>query len=710
VKRSSDYGRERSAERRSWFPELTALAVYAVLWVVLIGREAVLDPAHTCACIGRGDPGLFMWALKWWPHAIGNGIDPFWTSSIWFPSQTDIPATTSVPAFSLVLWPVTELAGVVVTYNVATALSGILSAWFAYRLCRYVTGAWLPSLVGGYVFGFSSYELGQTIGHLHLIPIFMVPAAVHLVLLRLDGRIGVRRFVILLAAVFALQVLISTEVLFAGLMFGFTALALAFWLVPARRGAIQAMVLQLFAAGALAMLVLSPFLYEAFRGLGLQPSLDWPATARVFSADPLNYLIPTEITWIGGDWASSLSAKFNSSSGGLAGNVSESGAYIGLPLLALAGWFVVRTWKRPATRFVVVLTGLIVVASLGAQLHVAEAPTGPLHQFDQRLWLPWAAVAYLPVFDHLLPVRFAMFAFLVVAVLVAQALALPARRGWVPWVVAGAGVLTLLPTFSSSYWNGKATATPFFDDGTYKRYIGRDEIVLVFPMQSGDAMVWQANSDWYFRMASGYISAEVPPEVWDDPVGLSLLSPTGVGPIAPENLPAAVRDFLDRHQVAAVIVDLTAAPFWEGVLDQIQLRKDVIGGVVVYRVARSVPYAAWGSEFSAASITPGHAVRWMVRPEASVPIVNPLPSPRVVTLSGVLRGAPSSPDVHAKLEYPDGTAQDLAVRPTGTALRRRLTLQPGESTLGIVAQGPKYFARPDPRAHYLELMDVRLSP
>ena len=87
-----------------------------------------------------------------------------------------------------------------------------------------MTGAWLPSLVGGYVFGFSSYELGQMLGHLHLVPIFLVPAAVHLVLLRMDEAISVRRFVVLMAAVFAFQVLISTEVLFAGLIFGFAAL------------------------------------------------------------------------------------------------------------------------------------------------------------------------------------------------------------------------------------------------------------------------------------------------------------------------------------------------------------------------------------------------------------------------------------------------------------------------------------------------------
>jgi len=682
-----------------------------VLWLVLIGRHALVDPAHTCACVGGNDPGLFMWALDWWPHAITAGVDPFWTSSIWFPSEIDLPATTSVPALSLVLWPLNAVAGVVVTYNFATLLAAVLSAWLAYRLCRYVTGAWLPSLVGGYVFGFSSYELGQTLGHLHLIPIFLVPAAVQLVLERLDGRIPTRRFVILLALVFALQVLISTEMLFAGLAFGLTALLLAFWLVAARRDAIRAAVGPIFAAGGLAVLVLSPFLYAAFRGLGPQPSLDWPALARVFSADPLNYVVPTPITWIGGAWAEPAAAKFNSSNGGLGGNYSESGAYIGLPLLALTGWYLARTWHRSFSRFALALLALVFIASLGAQLHVLEPPLIAGREYHEDLWLPWAAFAYLPVFDHLLPVRFAMFAFLIVGVLVARALTLPLRRhAWAPWLVAGAGVAALLPAFGGAYWSGKVTATPFFEDGTYKRLLAPGEVVLSFPMQSGESMVWQAESDWYFRLANGYIAAEVPPQFWNDPVAKNLLNDSGVGPVQPANLPLATRDFLDRHRVDAVIVEPQTAPFWVGAMDQLLLPKQEIGGVVLYRVDHPFPYIAWGPEQITVSFTPEGSVRWLVDRDADVTIVNPKPTPQTVILRGLIRGSPAFPGFHVRVSYPDETAQELQINPAGTFVQRRVTLPPGTSTLGMIAGGPKYFLPGNPTAHYLELRDFRLSP
>jgi hypothetical protein len=398
----------------------------------------------------------------------------------------------------------------------------------------------------------------------------------------MDGAIGERRFAVWMAVVLGVQVLISTEVLFAGLLFGFATLGLAFWLVPDRREAIRRLVPVTLLAGGAAALVLSPFLYEAVRGLHTHTTVDWPVTARIMSADPLNYVLPTQITWIGGATFKTLSAKFNSPNGGLGGNLSESGAYIGLPLLALAVWFLVRTWSRPASRVALAALALIFVASLGAFLHVAQPSSIPDHDYDPSIPLPWAVVAYLPVFDHLLPVRFAMFFVLIVAVFVAKALARPGRGAAFRWVVAGAGVLALVPSLTGPYWNGTAS-TPFFKDGDYKRYIRPNEIVLTFPFLAGDGMAWQAETDFYFRQANGYISAEVPPEFWQDPVVRNLLSAGGEGTVPPSKLNAAIRDFLVRHHVGVVMLDRTRAGWWEGTLDQQHFEKHVDGPIVLYR-------------------------------------------------------------------------------------------------------------------------------
>ena len=67
-----------------------------------------------------------------------------------------------------------------------------LSAFTAYLLCRHLTRSTWASLVGGYLFGFSSYMLGQEQGHLHLTSVFLVPlialATIRYLQGELDGR------------------------------------------------------------------------------------------------------------------------------------------------------------------------------------------------------------------------------------------------------------------------------------------------------------------------------------------------------------------------------------------------------------------------------------------------------------------------------------------------------------------------------------------
>ena len=207
-----------------WVEDAAALAVYGVLWVALIGRVAVTDPAHRCACPGDSDPATYMWALVWWPHALVHGLNPFVSHVVWVPEGGNVAAAALIPAAAVLVSPITAAFGPIVAYNVLSLLGPVLSAWLTFRLCRYVTGRWGPSLVGGYVFGFSSYVLAHMLGHPNLILVFLVPAAVHLVLLWLDERVSARRFFLLMTGLITLQFLLSTEVLLTMLTFGAVAL------------------------------------------------------------------------------------------------------------------------------------------------------------------------------------------------------------------------------------------------------------------------------------------------------------------------------------------------------------------------------------------------------------------------------------------------------------------------------------------------------
>ena len=138
------------------------LLLYSAASALLLGRHALADPRHVCACFGAGDPLSYMWALRWWPYALTHGLNPFYTHVLWSPTGANVAAAALIPFPSVLAWPVTAVFGPLAAYNALTLLSPAVSATTMYFLCERITRRRLPSLAGGWVFGFSSYELGAT--------------------------------------------------------------------------------------------------------------------------------------------------------------------------------------------------------------------------------------------------------------------------------------------------------------------------------------------------------------------------------------------------------------------------------------------------------------------------------------------------------------------------------------------------------------------
>ena len=68
----------------------------------------------------------------------------------------------------------------------------------AFLLCRELTRNGTRPLAGGYLFGFSSYMLGQTLNHVNLALVFLLPLAVLLAVRHARGEISDRRYVVAL--------------------------------------------------------------------------------------------------------------------------------------------------------------------------------------------------------------------------------------------------------------------------------------------------------------------------------------------------------------------------------------------------------------------------------------------------------------------------------------------------------------------------------
>src|SRR5439155_21333140 len=87
------------------------------------------------------------------------------------------------------------------------------------------------------------------------------------------------------------------------------------------------------------------------------------AAQRAYSADVLNFAVPTVMTAIGHQAGRDVSALFT-------GNRFEQGAYLGVPLLAVVLAFALTRWRRRGARLLLAFTVLAALASMGPRLHV----------------------------------------------------------------------------------------------------------------------------------------------------------------------------------------------------------------------------------------------------------------------------------------------------------------------------------------------------
>ncbi|HLW59767.1 MAG TPA: hypothetical protein VKV57_07550 [bacterium] len=544
---------------------LGAFWVYVGCSILFFGLPILRHPSQYY--LGRlgADPTTFIWYMAWWPYALVHGLNPFMTHHIWAPTGIDLARTTSVPGASLFISPITASLGPIVAYNMLMLVALPLAAWTAFLLCWYLTNAFWPALLAGYLFGFSSYQLGHLFGgHMNLVLIFLVPVLVYLVLLRLDNHVSSSRFVCVTALALVLQFSISLEVFATATLFGGAALLLVIIFTPrANRQPIFEVGVLVAIAYALAALVVSPSLYRFFTGGFLGGPVFSPAT---FSSDALNILIPTPI---------SLASHFLSTGNKIfSGNLSEGTAYLGLPLTAVIVAFGVARWRTRTGKLLVAIVAAIGVASLGPVLHVGG-----------RTWvqMPWALFLHVPILNVALPVRFMGLAVLPIAVIVALWLAAAGPHRWVKWTLATLSVMALLPNVWNFAWAQRVDTPPFFLGKLYREYIPAGSTVLVIPFDGlGNAMLWQAQSGMYFRSAAGNVGF-VPKEAASWPI----LDTFACATLIPERA-IQLKAFLAAGQIQTIVVDDRVPGPWPALFGVLRTAPVRVGGVVVYRVPASI--------------------------------------------------------------------------------------------------------------------------
>jgi hypothetical protein len=518
------------------------------------------------------DPPQTMWFFNWWRFSLAHGLNPFVTDWVWAPLGINLAWTTFVPLLALISIPLQVTVGEPATYNIIAVLMLPLAAFAAFLLCRRVTGAFWPSILGGYIFGFSPHLLGEVLGHLVVIAVFPVPIIALVTLKRLDGEISAARFTAMLALLLVTEFLCSVDLFATMTLVGGFSLLLALVLFK-NDARIRRLIVPIIGGYLISLAVLSPYFYYLL-AFGHPSGPIWPPSW--FSADLIGFLVPRQTVWWGSlDFVTAISRRFT-------GTIMENGDYLGVVLLVFVEIFRRRFWPTPVGKFLTILLLVIIVAAIGPILHIA----GVAGDFP----MPWAIFQRLPLIENILPVRFMMYAFLVIAVAMAMLFATSSARPLTKCVAAAVILISIAPNPSASFWVSPIEIPAFFTDRNYVRELSPREIILPLPFsQTGNSMYWQSQSDMYFRMAGGW---------------------TGISPFEFDRMPVVnyfyggidlpeagdqLKAYLARFDVQAILADPTEANFsiWQQTLASLDIAPLKEGGVWTYKIPPG-SFAAYG--------------------------------------------------------------------------------------------------------------------
>jgi hypothetical protein len=532
---------------------LLAFGLYLAVWLPTLARPLVLHAARAQLDQRSPDPNFYVWSLRWWPYAIAHWLNPLYSSQIGAPAGHSLAWVTTAPPLALLAAPLTLTAGPVVAFNLLTAIGLPLSAWAAFVLCRRLTGKFWPSIVGGAVFGFSAFEMGHNFaGQINLSYSLLLPILAYLILAWRDESISARTFVIVAGVTMAVQFYLFMEtfadltaILAVGLLIG---IGLA---GQHNRPALLRLARLTAYAYVIAIVLALPNLLYALRSAPPRP-------AAFTGQDLISIVIPPHASSYGISWLAQAASGPRGVSGG---------GYIGIPLLALGVLLAVTGWDSRLVRFLSCMLIFIIVASLGPVLYLAGHATGQL---------PWAALYHLPIARNAYPARLMLFAFLVLAVATALWLARPAGpMRWARWSLAALVILSLALDASPVMVKRHTTVPTFISAGQYRRQLSPGEIVVVVSTTGNAGLLWQAEADFYMRIAGGFINRGLTRRTDLPRPVQNLAHPT------PANL-AGFERYIKADHVGAILVDADHEPGWAGIFQLTGLVGHTVGNVVVY--------------------------------------------------------------------------------------------------------------------------------
>jgi hypothetical protein len=451
----------------------------------------------------------YSWWLGHTPHALGLGENPFRTLDLNWREGVSAMNNTTLLLPAVLLWPISALAGSLLSLNVLNILAVPACAAAGYWALRQVP--WRrpddqapqsgeparigrsAALVGAVAFAISPAIVNSLVGHITMAFAPGLALLVGLSVLAWHGDRPVRTG-LLLGAVATAQVFTGEEVLFQAVVAAVVILLVA---AISRPRAVPVAAGRLIRSLAVAFAVFLPItaypLYLQFFGpLKQQGS---PFLLDFFGADVTAFTTPTSQVLLHSTAQAQKSATF-------AGGLEEHLAYLGWPLLIICLVTAVICWRQVAVRCVAVSLAVAMALSLGGRLWIngtwTERP-GPYRLFQA-----------LPVTEASLATRFGLLAALFAGALLAFAVHEIGTRISRPVVgallAAGVSLVALVPLIPAPLAVATAPAVPQWFSTT-ARELPAESVVVVLPYPvAGNpvAMRWQSAANYRFRMPGGY--------------------------------------------------------------------------------------------------------------------------------------------------------------------------------------------------------------
>lgn len=468
---------------------------YLILSYLLFAFSSGFNLTGSYLGLYSHDQVSYIWELYWWPYAIGHHINPFFSTSIWHPYGTDLTIPATVPGASLIAFPITLIFGPVASYNILIIVGNALSAFFTFLIVKRLSKSFKAGVVAGLLFGFSTYEFVQVI-HLNLVLTFLIPLIGYLFLLFWEKKIHSIAFILLVGLCLTLQYLIGIEVFVTFSLFIGIAFIILLLVYPEQFKKLLLFSIQLLAAYVFSMILLAPFIYTALTHRIPTGSLN-PVAA--YSIDPLNFIIPTQSTYLGANAFAKLSSTFF-------GSIYENSGYLGIPALIILLIYTFRYWNEKITRFLFFLLLCFMILSLGPTLHIAGYST---------LTLPEHYLSKFPVLNQILPERLTVYVFFVASLMIGLWVGKELRglrtakkdlTLYLKCILIVLTFITLFPNVRGGTSHTTITIPYFFTSGIYKNYIQRGDNVLYLPYAGrGDSMLYQEYTNMYFNLAEGYV-------------------------------------------------------------------------------------------------------------------------------------------------------------------------------------------------------------